>query len=552
MALTVYLSNTSIQVVEGTASTSRKKRSIHVRSVYTMELPEGSILNGVITDPETLTKALDDFWNENRLPDRNITLVVNSPQLMIRVLDIPQQSPKKMEQFLYRELSSEGRVQSPIVGYTIMDTDKEKKTARVMAQYADKDFFFTYDQVFRGAGIHLTDILSGIGVILQGVEYQFFRPEERLILILDDMTLTSILFIEGHYFYSSSARVFSDHGTPEFAREIAGVVSRLRQFLRTQKVEAALDQIELSGFSPEDTEGCRETIGALFGQEVSVQQIPRPADISIDVTTPFSELIFAVSGLCAPKANRSCLQTARLTDPVRLHRRQLIVKAVPYFVTLGLCVLISIVMVVANVLQGMKLDDLRSYNTNILNVQTAQQYDTLNGQLSVLETHQSGLKLLKKYIHSYPKCNQDVLDVVGQCASGLATITVEGFDSSSGILTVVATSDNVRNIHQCIAKLQSKAELFSKVDYTGYTMVLGDGTVVNGSGTLTEGTKTATGTLYMIKLSLGLSEYAGKTADEVKESKTENGLAEDADTSSITGSTLPEILQRGSTENAGE
>ena len=66
-----------------------------VRNVYTMKTPEGSILNGVITDAAALSSALKDFWKTNRLPKTGIQLIVNSPQFMVRLMEIPTLSPQK-------------------------------------------------------------------------------------------------------------------------------------------------------------------------------------------------------------------------------------------------------------------------------------------------------------------------------------------------------------------------------------------------------------------------------------------------------------------------
>jgi hypothetical protein len=56
-------------------------------------------------------------------------------------------------------------------------------------------------------------------------------------MILDGMTLTTMLFTGGAYFNNLSTRVYAAPGTSEFAGEIRNAVSAIRQFATAQHIE---------------------------------------------------------------------------------------------------------------------------------------------------------------------------------------------------------------------------------------------------------------------------------------------------------------------------
>ena len=145
MAVTVYLSNTDIEVITGTGS----DKSVSAKKIYSMQVPEGSVLNGVITDSAALVDELSAFWKQNKLPVKGIQLVVNTPQIMVRVLEVPLQKQNQTIQYLKREFMD--RDESQILGFYRISTDKAAKKSRVCAEIADGEFIVTKD--FEGDGL---------------------------------------------------------------------------------------------------------------------------------------------------------------------------------------------------------------------------------------------------------------------------------------------------------------------------------------------------------------------------------------------------------------
>ena len=100
MSVSIYLSNQIIQVATGGRG---KKASL--KAVYTTMAPEGSIINGIVMDGESLGKHLKEFWDKNKLPKNDVYLILNSNKIAGKNIEMPNMNPKKTLKFIQREFA---------------------------------------------------------------------------------------------------------------------------------------------------------------------------------------------------------------------------------------------------------------------------------------------------------------------------------------------------------------------------------------------------------------------------------------------------------------
>lgn len=91
MAVSVYLSNNTVQIVCGDA----RKKQIRVEKIYSLTIPEGSLLNGVITSEMNLKHELKQIWETYQLPSKGVRLVLDSSQIMLKTVQTPKANAKK-------------------------------------------------------------------------------------------------------------------------------------------------------------------------------------------------------------------------------------------------------------------------------------------------------------------------------------------------------------------------------------------------------------------------------------------------------------------------
>ena len=97
MSTILYLSNQLVQAVENKGKNSY--------AVYQEKAPEGSIINGIITDEEIFLEWIRKFFLKNKLSKKECSLVVNSTQLVSRVLELPKGSNGEIMKMISREFA---------------------------------------------------------------------------------------------------------------------------------------------------------------------------------------------------------------------------------------------------------------------------------------------------------------------------------------------------------------------------------------------------------------------------------------------------------------
>ncbi len=511
MSVTVYLSNTSIEVLTGTGS----KKGVSVKRVYSMEVPEGSVLNGVITDASSLVDAIKQFWSMNKLPSKGIDLVVNSPQIMVRVPDIPLLSEGKTLGYLKREYLE--RPEEQILGYYRLGTDKTKKLSKVCAEIADEEFLKSYLQVFSEAGVQLSDVFSGVGAAINLFKSTgFARNESCVVLIRDGMTVTAIFFVHGEYYYSTTTRVFSNPGTIEYAGEIAKVINQIDQFSRSQKLEDPISTIYLAGMDPGDESLCSRAISDALQNPVVVGTLMTLKGINVSSSgRSIDSMLYPVAGLLERPDHFNILRNIKKEKSEEEQKKETFLKRyLPYLLTALVMALITMYMMMLSRSKVKYLDDLVDYNTNPDNKFGAIEYDVAAERVAVLSQHYGGLKALEKNLNSYPVAVSDVLSIIRTDSAGVGEVEFTGYNSDTGELSFTTSFTDVTLLNEFISRLKSE-DIFTKVDYKGYME----------TNTTDQGSWTAI-------LSCILSEDAGRDVVPVinaapKEEETEAGRNED-------------------------
>ena len=144
MSVSIYLSSQIIQVAVGTRA---KKGAL--KTVYTAMAPEGSIINGIVMDSDSLGGFLKNFWEEHKLPKNDVYLFVNSNKIAGKNVEVPNLNPKKTRQFVLREFADMQRDgDSNTLAYIPVGFDKETKLRHLYAESAQKDQLKEFLDIF--------------------------------------------------------------------------------------------------------------------------------------------------------------------------------------------------------------------------------------------------------------------------------------------------------------------------------------------------------------------------------------------------------------------
>ncbi len=463
--ITVYLSNTEIQVLLGNGT----PKGPVVKRCCSMQVPRGSILNGVITDAPSLAEAIGRFWKLNRLPEKDIDLVVNSPRIMVRVSDIPLLSAGRTQEYLKREYVE--RDSEQILGCFRISSDKKTRTAKVCAEVADADFISGYLQVFSEAGITLSGICSGVGAAINMFKKTgFVGTENSVILIRDDMTVTAVFFVKGEYYYSTTARIFSEAGSSGYAKEVAGIINQIDQFSRSQKLEDPISTVYLAGMEEADRSLCSEAIAKTLQAPVAVSELIMPGivDESAEIKKP-DTLVYPAAGLVPRTDHVNILRSVKKEKTeAGIRRERLLRFYLPYVITALIMTGITVYLFGMYRSRMGYLDSLVNYNNDPQNKNGVAEYDAAAERVAVLSRHYGGLRALETNVNSYPAAIGSVWSVIRQDAAGVGEARITGYDSVSGELSFTTSFHDVAMVNEFIGRLKEE-DIFESVDYKGYS-----------------------------------------------------------------------------------
>lgn len=472
MSVTVFLSNTNIQIVVGSGAS----KGATVKRLVSVSIPGGAVLNGVVMDENALVAAIKECWKINKLPKGDVTLILNSPQLRANIIDMPLMPDKKTTEYVQRE-TRDARLSKPVSAWYLVEKNTKLKTQKVISETADAQFIDTYVGIFAKAGIRLIDIHDGVNLAINLLRGST-RNKTVVYMILDGTSLVTIFFAKGQYNYHSTKRVFNQPGSAEFAKEIFSAISEIRQFASTQKIEDSIEEIQFAGLGEQQVSRLADDMGDI-DNNIKISAVTCPSYVKAKNTSKqFPYFIYPIAGLAKIGPSRLDIMTANKKSADKFIRKQnlmkIVVPAAGFFLLL---VLIYAALTVFAYLQNKQLQELNEANRNPAVLENVNRYEEITKVITGVGSRQGGLNILHKYLDSYPIPDSEINTIIKSAASKYGVnVIINSYNAETGIFSITAQSAEVELINQFIAELM-KMDKFERIDYTGYNAIkLKDGT----------------------------------------------------------------------------
>lgn len=460
MATILYLSNQLVQVVEAKA----KGKTVVVQNIWQGETPEGSLINGIITDEDAFISWIKAFFLKNRLPRKDITLVVNSSQFINKVLEFPKLKDSEIRKMVPREFS-ENRTENTLFTYFTMDEGVNRKL-KIFATAVEKGFLTSYINFFKQAGIEITAIDSGIGCMVRlFMNSPEIHKKTCLIQVLDGREVISILFIKGAYFYSQKNRLFTqDSMEGDMAKELQGITDRILQFASAQQIKEPINLLYLCGNGQSKFQKALENSLIFKGEKVlAINKIVKKRGV---------EFVYGAGYLLSQRKDNSFIkQLIREQEDVK-RRRETIEMILPSTVVIAACLVITAFLGnrYFSGVEELRIHQQNMQDNDLVNASASYDLASTNAASLVAKTEQA--RSIWQHLLSYPTVNSSVLQILNDCADGGVSIEIRSFQRDSGVLSIDASATDVRTINGFVANLQEQS-IFEKVDYSGYTYTSG-------------------------------------------------------------------------------
>ncbi len=290
----LYLCSRTVYAAVG----SPTARGARITAAASTQLPEGCLINGVITNEADLAEALKAFFADNKLPTGRVALIAGGSQFMHRIMELPAMSEKKRLAVLSHELSSSGaETTAPLDDYMLLSRDAKTRTDTVLATRVEQSVIAGYAALAKDAGFKLTCIDLGLAAPIKAVRtIPALQSGTFVVLQFDDDTISACLFVQGQYTYSTRSRLFNPRGTAESGTEIAQKLSGLIQFHIASKSEHQIDTVYFAGADAKDFTVCRPGCEALA---LKVEQFPDSPTVSLPKGTALADVLYAAGNLIA-------------------------------------------------------------------------------------------------------------------------------------------------------------------------------------------------------------------------------------------------------------
>ncbi|MBO5055435.1 MAG: hypothetical protein J6C64_03640 [Lachnospiraceae bacterium] len=453
MAAILYLSNKLVQMVEAKG----KGRTVEVQNVWQEEAPEGSIINGIITDEEAFLAWIKEFFAKNKLPRKEIALVVNSSQFTHRVLEFPKVKDAEIKKMIPREFA-EQRTENTLFTYYILDGEASSKKQKLLATAVEKEFLMSYISFFRQAGIEICSIDSGISTF---VRLFMNSPEIAnrtcIVQILDGQEVISMLFVKGMYYYSQKNRIFSDN----LPQELGSITGKLLQFATSQQIKEPIDTMYLCG------DGQNELKGEMIDSRIFTGN--KVIFTDRNVKRKNVEFIYSAGFFLGKKQGMSFYRQLRQE---KKKQKEFLSLLLPSGAVILVGLLVTAIMGNTYFSGTQELKKLQNTMHEKEMANNNASYELALASIDAMKNKMEVVEGIWLHLMSYPTINSSVEQVLEECAQGGVSVEIKSFQRDSGVLTLEASAADIRSINGFIAALQEK-ELFEAVDYSGYTYVSG-------------------------------------------------------------------------------
>ncbi|MBQ9234335.1 MAG: hypothetical protein IJ167_09940 [Lachnospiraceae bacterium] len=463
MSTVIYLANQQVQIVTGNSN----GKKITINQSYTLDAPEGSIINGIVMDADSFIGFLRETWTSLRLPAKDVIVVINSSKFVGKNIEMPVLKDSKTLEFIEREFTDINKGDSYCYGYIPLAV--EGKTKRVYAENIPTDFIKDYLDIFTESGIKIKAIYSGESSIINFVAQTAGKKYGTFILeIADRMMITTLLFVNGAFYYFNSTRCFHEQESEEYAQDMARSASQIIQFMQAHQIEYPLETIILAGVNPLNIYTYSEAI-LQQGIQAPIQVF---ADEKIQAGVDIQNSIHATSGLVNTGKQQNFLtlfHSSKKKDEEQGGSKAGI------FIIIGAVAVMLIALATAFTVRILKNRELKkAQDANDAMAMQVTWYDMVIAENSYISAQYNSIVGLDENIYTYPVCNTEVRNLINSCAGNFAEVSFESFDADSGVVTFKATSRTVDEINLFIAEL-NKQDIFNSVDYSGYSYQEGTG-----------------------------------------------------------------------------
>lgn len=474
MKTVIYLSNQTVKVITG----EEKRGVLVVTGTFSEEAPKLSIVNGQVTDDRAFTSFLKEFWENYQLPKKDVYLIVNSTQTVIRFFELPGMSHRKMMEYLPREFSDVDRMREPVYGYGILGKGKSVPMMKMFGVMMERNFLQEHISRFQVLGIRIISVEAELTAKLHLLErLEHLQGKVCGVLLLEGITLLSVLWVNHSFLHFNRTRLTGGNKKELVGEFCARGISSLVQFARAQRIADELQEIYAGGMKDEEFSCCEAALSDMT-QGLKLYRLEQGAGNGIKFSGGSCDLgTFgaAIGGLCAQRGKENLLHQYHLAPEFVERQKERLKLAAPALFIMALLFPVLLFQAVNWFRFAGQINQCLDQLSDPQVLAGAARYEKLKSENITMRRQIEEAERAEEIIGSYPVMAGEIDKVVEHCAYGLVTAEITGFQASKGLVQVSGLADDEMAVHTFIERLAEERQIFSNIHYTGFEYVENDG-----------------------------------------------------------------------------
>ena len=260
MSVTIYCSPTHFKMLVGSA----KNNSITIDDFHEVPLPEGAMINGIITNEAEMSAFLGQINESAGIGEQETALVIDNNSVRTKLMEVPPVNEQMILDFVKRDLAgSMEEGEEDIFDYAVLSPGGPMG-ALILAVSASKALIESYNNVFVNAGFKLMTIDIGANSLIKaGGIFQEIGNNTCILCNVDGKAMSISLFEEGVYSITNKYRLLNTEDSDEWYHEIGSNISSVIQFHKGQRGDTAINGAYFTAVSDEQMEKLTSAISYL-------------------------------------------------------------------------------------------------------------------------------------------------------------------------------------------------------------------------------------------------------------------------------------------------
>lgn len=401
-------------------------------------------------------------YNQQYHPD-SVKLVLPASYSSSRMTQIPYATGRQLTKMAEKVMADQS-MEDAVYDYAVVQADKKKGTS-LCCGGVDANVIATLVGMCSELQIKVKDITIPMeGYLKVLAQAKAYKNKTAIFLIFEENSVTSILFQEGVYLYSTRSRIFSERGTLNFGTEIVRSISGIMQFYSTTNSMVPITDVYYAGCNADDFEVSIEGI-----QNMNLQVAPMQVEIPVTAGQKAEDWLNCIGALITDKKksiNLYHIWNANAKE--ELIEKKNIGKHILFpAITFAVCLAAWGGVVFLNHTTSNEIDEINSWIEDDDVQEEYKAADALKKQSDTLATAISQVDQMKQNLATYPDLTAEMIAKIVDVGGSDMQVSIRTMDAETGTLTFNATSKKVIDIPTYVSKLRGTG-LFSSVDYSGY------------------------------------------------------------------------------------